>query len=66
MRSVFDRGEGVQDDRAIHVGMAAVEGGHVVHDAIAAAVVGSSGDIGGTLTLDAIRAAFDVKAEERR
>jgi len=35
-------------------------------DAIAAAVVGSSGDIGGTLTLDAIRAAFDVKAEERR
>ena len=35
-------------------------------DAIAAAVVDSSGDIGGTLTLDAIRAAFDVKAAERR
>jgi osmoprotectant transport system ATP-binding protein len=35
-------------------------------DAIAAAVVDSSGDIGGTLTLDAIRGAFDVKAAERR
>jgi hypothetical protein len=35
-------------------------------DAIAAAVVDSSGDIGGTLTLDAIRAAFDVRAAERR
>jgi osmoprotectant transport system ATP-binding protein len=35
-------------------------------DAIAAAVVDSSGDIGGTLTLDAIRAAFDFKTAERR
>ena len=35
-------------------------------DAASAAIVDEAGEICGTLTLDAIRAAFDVKAEERR